>query len=206
MSLLATNPTLLVVNPAVPVTTVKELIAYAKARPRQLNYATVGRGSPIHLAMELFQSMTATEMVHVPYKGSAPAVTDLLAGQVQLMFNSMPTVLPHVKSGKVRALAAGSAQRSKTVPDIPTVAESGVPGFEAVTWSGMVAPAKTSAGVVNKLSAQIGKILSDTEITQRMLSYGAEAQSSTPEGLARFMREESARTRKVIASASINGE
>jgi tripartite-type tricarboxylate transporter receptor subunit TctC len=206
VSLLATNPTLLVVNSALPVTSVKELIAYAKAKPRQLNFATVGQGSPIHLAMELFKSMTGTDMVHVPYKGSAPAVTDLLAGQVQLMFNSMPTVLPHVKSGKVRALAAGSAQRSKTVPDIPTVAESGVPGFDAVTWSGMVAPAKTPAGVINKLSTQIGKILADTEIVQRMLSYGAEAQSSTPEGLARFMRDESARARKVIAAAGIKQE
>jgi tripartite-type tricarboxylate transporter receptor subunit TctC len=118
----------------------------------------------------------------------------------------MPTVQPHVKSGKVRALATGSAQRTRTVPDIPTVAESGVPGFEAVTWSGMVAPAKTSAALVNKLSTQIGKILSDTETVQRMLSYGAEAQASTPEGMLRFMREESARARKVIAAAGIKME
>lgn len=206
VSLCATNPTLLVVHPSVPVTTVKELIAYAKSQSRRLNYATVGQGSPIHLAMALFNAMTATEMVHVPYKGSAPAVTDLLAGQVQLMFNSMPTVLPHVKSGKVRALATGAAQRSKTVPDIPAVAESGVPGFDAVTWSGMVAPAKTSAAIVNKLSAQIGNILSDPQVVQRMLSYGAEAQTSTPEGMLRFMREESARARKVIAAAGIQGE
>ena len=206
VSLLATNPTLLVVNPALPVTTVKALIAYAKSKPRQLNYATVGQGSPIHLAMALFQSRTGTEMVHVPYKGSAPAVTDLLAGQVQLMFNSMPTVLPHVKSGKLRALAAGSAQRSKTVPDIPTVAESGVPGFEAVTWSGLVAPAKTPAGVVNKLSAEIGRVLSDGLTVQRMLSYGAEAQASTPDGMLRFMQEASASARKVIAAAGITAE
>jgi tripartite-type tricarboxylate transporter receptor subunit TctC len=203
VSLCATNPTLLVVHPSVPVTTVKELIAYAKAKPQQLNYATVGQGSPIHLAMALFNSMTGTEMTHVPYKGSAPAVTDLIAGQVQLMFNSMPTVLPHVKAGKVRALATGSAQRTRTVPDIPTVAESGVPGFKAVTWSGMVAPARTSAALVNKLSAQIGKILSDAEVAQRMLSYGAEAQASTPEGMLRFMRAESVRARKVIAAAGI---
>ena len=206
VSLLATNPTLLVVNPSVPVTSVKELIAYARAKPRLLNYATVGQGSPIHMAMELFKSMTATDMVHVPYKGSGPAVTDLISGQVQLMFNSMPTVLPHVKTGKARALAVGSAQRSRTVPDIPTVAESGVPGFEAVTWSGMVAPAKTPAGIVNKLSAQIQQSLADAKTVQRMLSYGAEAQSSTPEGLARFMREESARARKVIAIAGIKSE
>ncbi len=206
VSLLATNPTMLVVNPSVPVTSVKELIAHAKGKPRALNYATVGQGSPIHMAMELFKSMTSTDMVHVPYKGSGPAVTDLISGQVQLMFNSMPTVLPFVKSGKARALAVGSAQRSRTVPDIPTVAESGVPGFEAVTWSGMVAPAKTPAGIVNKLSAQIQQSLADAKTVQRMLAYGAEAQSSTPEGLARFMREESARARKVIAIAGIKSE
>lgn len=206
ISLLATNPTLLVVHPAVPITKVKELITYARARPRQLNYATVGPGSPIHLAMALFQSLTGTEMVHVPYKGSAPAVTDLLAGQVQIMFNSMSTVLPHVKSGKLRALAAGSAQRSKTVPDIPTVAESGVPGFDAVTWSGVVAPTKTPAAVITKLSTEIGRILADAQTVQRLLSYGAEAQASTPKILARFMRDESERARKVIAIAGIKEE
>lgn len=206
VSLCATNPTLLVVHPSVPVTTVKELVAHAKARPRLLNYATVGQGSPIHLAMALFNSMTGTEMTHVPYKGSAPAVNDLMAGQVQLMFNSMPTVLPQVKAGKVRALATGAAQRTRTVPEIPTVAESGVPGFEAVTWSGMVAPAKTSPVIVNKLSAQIGRILSDPEVVQRMLSYGAEAQTGTPDGMLRFMREESSRARKVIAAAGIKPE
>jgi tripartite-type tricarboxylate transporter receptor subunit TctC len=129
-----------------------------------------------------------------------------IAGLVQLMFNSMPTVLPQLKAGKLRALATGNALRSKTVPDIPTVAEAGVPGFEAVTWSGMVAPAKTSVLIVNKLSAQIGRILGDADTAQRMLSYGAQAQASTPEGLARFMLEDSARARKVIASAGIKLE
>ena len=206
VSLLAINPTLLVVNSTVPVTSVKELIAFAKTRPRQLNYASAGQGSPIHLAMELFKSMTATDMVHVPYKGAGPAVTDLLAGQVQLMFNSMPTVLPHVKTGRLRALAVGSARRSKTVPYIATVAEAGVPGFEATTWWGLVAPVKTPAGVVGKLSTQIERVLADSEVAQRMAAAGSEVQSSTPEGLARFMREESARARKVIASAAIKAE
>ena len=156
--------------------------------------------------MELFKSMTATDMVHVPYKGAGPAVTDLLGGQVQLMFNSMSTVLPHVKTGRLRALAVGSARRAKAVPDIPTVAESGVPGFESTTWWGLVAPAKTPASVVGKLSAQIEHILADADVAQRMAAQGSEVQSSTPEGLARFMREESARTRKVIASAGIKSE
>lgn len=203
VSLLAINPTLLVVSSSLPIASVRELVAYAKAKPRQLNYASAGQGSPIHLAMELFKSMTATDMVHVPYKGSGPAVTDLLGGQVQLMFNSMPTVLPHVKTGRLRALAAGSAKRAKTVPEIATVAESGVPGFEATAWWGMVAPAKTPAAIVSKLNAHIARTLADTDVAQRMLAQGAELQGSTPEGLARFMREESARMRKVISSANI---
>ena len=126
-----------------PVTSVKELIGYAKAQPRKLNYASVGEGTPNHLAMELFKTMTGTDIVHVPYKGAAPAVTDLVGGHVQLMFNPMPPLLPHVKSGRLRALAVGSTQRSSALPDIPTVAEAGVPGYEYVTWYSIVAPAKT---------------------------------------------------------------
>jgi len=206
VSLLAINPTLLVVNSTVPVASVKELIAYARAKPRQLNYASAGQGSPVHLAMELFKSMTATDMIHVPYKGSGPAVTDLLGAQVQLMFNSMPTVLPHVKTGRLRALAVGSARRAKTVPDVPTVAESGVPGFEATAWWGLVAPARTPASIVGKLNTHIERIVADADVVQRMLAHGAEMQSSTPDGLMRFMRAESDRMRKVIASANIKVE
>lgn len=206
VSLLAINPTLLVVNSTLPVNSVRELIAYAKSKPRQLSYASAGQGSPIHLGMEMFKVMTGTDMVHVPYKGSPPAVTDLLAGQVQLMFNTMPTVLPHVKTGRLRALAAGSARRAKTLPDMPTVAESGVPGFEATTWWGMVAPAKTPTSIINKLGTQIERVLNDADVSQRMLAQGAEVQGSTPEALAKFMREESARMRKVIASAGIKAE
>ena len=204
--LLAVNPTLLVVNSTMPVNSVKELVAYAKTKPRQLSYASAGQGSPIHLGMEMFKVMTGTDMVHVPYKGSPLAVTDLLAGQVQLMFNTMPTVLPHVKSGRLRALAVGSARRAKTLPDMPTVAESGVPGFAATTWWGMVAPARTPASIINKLGTQIERVLNDADVSQRMLAQGAEVQGSTPDGLARFMREESARMRKVIASAGIKAE
>ena len=198
MSLLAVNPTLLVVNSTMPVNSVKELVAYAKTKPRQLSYASAGQGSPIHLGMEMFKVMTGTDRVHVPYKGSPPAVTDLLAGQVQLMFNTMPTVLPHVKSGRLRALAVGSARRAKTLP--------GVPGFAATTWWGMVAPARTPASIINKLGTQIERVLNDADVSQRMLAQGAEVQGSTPDGLARFMREESARMRKVIASAGIKAE
>ncbi len=203
VSLLAINPTLLVVISSLPVNNVKELIALAKAKPHSLNYASVGLGSPIHLAMELFKAMTGTDMVHVPYKGAGPAVTDLLGGQVQLMFNSMPTVLPHVKTGKLRALAVGSARRAKTVPDVPTVAESGVPGFDAATWFGIVAPSATPKAVVDKLNAGIAKGLEDPEMAQRLLSQGSEVQGSTPEGLAKYMRDESERWRKLIKTAGI---
>jgi tripartite-type tricarboxylate transporter receptor subunit TctC len=190
----------------VPVNTVKELIAYARARPGTLNYATVGAGSPIHLAMELFKAMTGTNLVHIPYKGAAPAVTDLVGGQVQLMFNSMPTMLPHIKTGRLRALAVGSAHRSATVPDIPTVAEAGVPGFEAVTWYGLFAPAKTPREIPAKLNAQVVKIVSTPEMTQFLASQGSEANSGSPEDMTRYMREEAARWKNLIRNAHIRIE
>lgn len=206
ITLLAINPTILVVNASLPVTSVKELIAYARARPRQLNYASAGNGSPIHLGMELFKSMTATDMVHVPYKGSVPAVTDLLGGRVQVMLNSMPTMLPHIKTGKLRALAVGSAKRAKAVPDLVTVAEAGVPGFEAVTWAGLSAPAKTPASIIKKLNSAVAHVLSNTDTVQRLAAQGAEAQPTTPEAFSRYMREESERARKVIQIAGIKME
>ena len=206
ISLLAINPTLLCVHPSTPVTSVKELIAYARAKPRQLNYASAGNGSPIHLGMELFKSLTATEMLHVPYKGSVPAVTDLLAGQVQVMLNSMPTMLPHVRTGKLRALAVGSARRAQTLPDMITVAEAGVPGFEAVTWVGLVAPAKTTTTVINKINKEVVRALGDAETVKRLAAQGAEAQPGTPEALTRYMREETERARKVIQLASVKSE
>ena len=206
VTLLAINPTMLVVNASLPVTSVKELIAYARARPGQLNYASAGNGSPIHLGMELFKSMTGTDIVHVPYKGSVPALTDLLAGQVQVMLNTMPTILPHVRTGKLRALAVGSARRARAVPDLVTVAEAGVPGFEAVTWAGLSAPAKTPGTVVRKLSGAVARVLADTETVQRLAAQGAEAQPGTPEEFLRFMHEESARARKVIQVAGIRVE
>jgi tripartite-type tricarboxylate transporter receptor subunit TctC len=203
VSLLVINPQLLVVHTGVPVNSVKELIAYAKARPGQLNYASVGQGSPNHLGMELLKALAGIDVVHVPYKGTGPAVTDLLGGQVQLMFNSMPVVLPLVKSGKLKGLAVGSPQRSPAAPDVPTVAEAGVPGFENVTWYGMFAPAKTPVDVVAKLNAEVVRILADAELAQRMASQGAEPRSTTPAELAAYMRVEFARWKKVITAAGI---
>jgi tripartite-type tricarboxylate transporter receptor subunit TctC len=206
VSLLVLNPQILVLNNAIPANTVKELIAYAKARPGQLNYASVGQGSPNHLGMELLKALAGIDLVHVPYKGTGPAITDLLGGQVQLMFNSMPSVLPLVKSGKLKGLAVGSAQRSPAIPDIPTVAEAGVPGFENVTWYGMFAPARTPHDIILKLNQQVVKILAAPEMVQRLASQGAEPRSSTPEELVKFMRVESARWKKVIQAAGIKLE
>ncbi len=206
VSLLVLNPQLLVVTSSVPVNTVKELIALAKSRPGQLNYASVGQGSPNHMGMELFKALTATDIVHVPYKGTGPAITDLIGGQVQLMFNSMPSVLPLVASGKLKGLAVGSAQRSRAVPDIPTVSEAGVPGFENVTWYGMFAPAKTPHDIIVRLNKQVVQILADPEMTRRLASQGAEPRSSTPDELSKFMRIESERWRKVIKVAGIKVE
>ena len=206
VSLLVLNPQILVVHPAVPVNSVKELVALAKARPGQLNYASVGLGSPNHMGMELLKALTGIDIVHVPYKGTGPAITDLLGGQVQVMFNSMPSVIPLVASGKLKGLAVGSVQRSPAVPDIPTVAEAGVPGFENVTWYGMFAPAKTPHDIIVKLNKQVVQILASPEMAQRLASQGAEPRSSTPEELTKFMRVESERWNKVIKTAGIKVE
>lgn len=206
VSLLVLNPQILVVHPAVPVNSVKELVALAKARPGQLNYASVGLGSPNHMGMELLKALTGIDIVHVPYKGTGPAITDLLGGQVQVMFNSMPSVIPLVASGKLKGLAVGSVQRSPAVPDIPTVAEAGVPGFENVTWYGMFAPAKTPHDIIVKLNKQVVQILASPEMAQRLASQGAEPRSSTPEELTKFMRVESERWKKVIKTAGIKVE
>jgi tripartite-type tricarboxylate transporter receptor subunit TctC len=206
VSLLALNPQLLAVHQSLPVNSVKELIAFAKAQPAKLNYASVGEGTPNHLAMELFKSMTGTNLVHVPYKGAAPAVTDLLGGHVQLMFNPMPPLLPHVKSGRLRALAVGGTQRSSALPEIPTVAEAGVPGYEYVTWYSIVAPAKTPRAIIDRLNKQLAAVLAMPEVAQRLSSQGAEPRSSTPEELAKFMQEDTKRLGAVIRFAGIRSE
>ena len=206
ISLLVINPQILVVHPSLPAHSVKELIALAKSRPGQINYASVGNGSPQHLGMEMLKSMAGIDMVHVPYKGTAPAVTDILAGHVSLMFNSMPSVLPQVFSGKLRGLAVGSANRSPAAPDIPTVAEAGVPGFEYVTWYGLYAPAGTPREIVSRLHGQIVKMLADPDLARRFASQGAEPMSNTPEQLAQYRRAEFQRWRKLIADLKLKVE
>ena len=205
VSLLVIGPQLLVTHPSVPANSVKELVALAKSNPGKLNYASVGQGSPNHLGMELLKSMTATDMVHVPYKGSA-AITELLGGQVQVMFNSIPPLLPHVKTGKLKAIGVGSTQRSKAVPAVPTVAEAGVPGFENVTWFAMLAPARTSRDVVTKLNKEIGRILTQAEMADRFLALGVDPRVSTPEELTKFMRLEAERWGRVVKATGIKVE
>jgi len=206
ISLLVINPQILVVHPSLPVNSVKSLIALAKSRPGQLNYASVGNASPQHLGMEMLKSMTGISMVHVPYKGTAPAVTDILAGNVSLMFNSMPSVLPQANAGKLRGIAVGSARRSPAAPDIPTVAEAGVPGFEYVTWYGLFAPAGTPREIIGRLNALVVKTLADPEISKRFSTQGAEPMSNSPEQLAQYRRSEFERWRKLIAELKLKVE
>ncbi|MGZ5226485.1 MAG: Bug family tripartite tricarboxylate transporter substrate binding protein, partial [Burkholderiales bacterium] len=180
VSLIASAPLLVVVHPSLPVTTVKQLIALAKAKPGQLNYASNGVGSSTHLATELFKVMTATDMTHVPYKGLSPATTDLLSGQVQVMFSSAVAMLPHVKSGRMRALAMTGASRSKAIPDIPTVAEAGVRDYEAGSWYGILAPAGTDRAIVDLLAREIGAATRSPEIQDRLNNEAVIPIGSTP--------------------------
>jgi tripartite-type tricarboxylate transporter receptor subunit TctC len=206
ISLIVINPQILVFNASFAPSSIKELIQLAKARPGQINYASVGPGSPNHLGMELLKSMAGIDMVHIPYKGTSPAVTDLLTGQVSLMFNSMPSVLPQVRAGKLKGIAVGSARRSQAAPDVPTVAEAGLPGFEYVTWYGLFAPVATPKEIVAKLNSEMVRMLGDRELAQRFASQGAEPASTTPAELAKFMRAEHERWKQVIKSGRIKVE
>ncbi len=206
VSLVALIPQILVANPSVPITSVSELIAYAKANPGKLNYASVGIGSPAHIAGELLKLKTGIDMVHVPYKGGGPAVTDTIGGQVQLAFVSMPAALQHVKSGRLRAIAVTSAKRSASAPDVPTIAESGVPDYAVESWYGALAPAKTSPAIVARLNAAFVKVLDNAQVKERLFAQGAEAAPSTPAEFDRVIKDELAKWEVVIKSAKIKPE
>jgi tripartite-type tricarboxylate transporter receptor subunit TctC len=194
----ANVPNLLVANPAQPFKTVKELIAYAKAHPGQLNFGSSGNGSSIHLSGELFKTMAKVDMQHVPYKGSAPAVTDLLGNQIALMFDNMPSAIQHVRSGKLRAIAVTTAKRSPELPDVPTIAEAGVPGYEATSWFGLFVPAGTPPAVISKLNTAIVKVLAKADIKKKINEQGAEVYSETPEQFSAFIQKESVKWGKVV--------
>jgi len=206
VSMVVIVPQLLVTHPALPATTLKELIALAKTRPGALNYASVGIGSPNHLGMELLKSMAGIDMVHVPYKGATPAMADLIAGQVQLAFNGMASVLPQIASGKLKSIAIGSARRSRAAPDVPTVAEAGLTGFEYVAWNGNFAPAGTPAALVGRLSTDIRKALAAPDVVQRLASLGSEPGGSTPTQFAAYVKEDYARWARVVQAVGLKAE
>src|SRR3954464_3042316 len=200
------NPQALVASQHFAPSTVKELIAYAKANPGKVNFASSGVGTPNHLGGEMLKSLAKIDIVHVPYKGGGPAMTDLIAGQVQLQFSSIPTVLTHVKAGRIKMLAIGSAKRSPALPDVPTIAEGGVPGYEYTTWYGIFGPRGMDKGAVAKLNAGVVKAIASPDVNQRFMSQGAEPSASSPEELTRYMREEHARWAKVIKAANVKLE
>lgn len=194
-------PNLLVAHPSRPYRNVKELIAFAKANPGKVNFGSSGNGSSIHLSGELFNTLAKVDMVHVPYKGSAPAVTDLVGGQIDLMFDNMPSAIQHVRSGRLKAIAVTTAGRSPELPDVPTIAEAGVPGYEATSWFGMFAPGATPAPVVAKLNAALVKLLADPEVKKKFAEQGAEAVADTPEQFAAFIKAETAKWSQVVKAS-----
>ncbi|HET7159018.1 MAG TPA: tripartite tricarboxylate transporter substrate-binding protein, partial [Burkholderiales bacterium] len=203
VAMVGVGPLLVVVHPSVPAKNIKELIALAKSRKGQINYGSAGAGSIIHFATEVFAANTAIDIVHVPYKSGAPAVSAAVAGEVPMVFMSLPSVWPQVKSNRLRAIAVTSATRSAFVPDLPTVAEAGVPGYEATQWWGVLAPAKVPAGIINRLNSEINTILSADEMKSRLANEGAEPVLMTPEAFTSFVRNEIAKFRKVATERNI---
>jgi tripartite-type tricarboxylate transporter receptor subunit TctC len=196
----------IVANPKVPAGNVRELIDYAKRNPGKLTFGSSGTGAASHLSAELFKSLAGIDMLHVPYKGTGQAVTDLLAGQIDLMFAPAQTVMQHVQGGKLKAFAVTSARRSATLPDLPTAAQSGLPGYEATGWFGLLAPAATPKALVAKLSDASRKVLDEPEVKQRMLALGAEPAGDTPEQFAQFIHEDQAKWSKLMRERGITPE
>jgi tripartite-type tricarboxylate transporter receptor subunit TctC len=201
ITLLATTPNVLVVNPSLPVSSVKELIAYAKANPGKLAFGSGSNGSAGHLAGELFKVETGTDVIHVPYKGAAPAMQGLLAGDVQFMFDNLASATPQVKAGKLKALAVTTARRSPLAPDLPTMTEAGLPGFDITTWYGLMAPAGTPSAIVAKWNAEVTRILNAPDVKERLAAQGAEAAPMTPDQFAAFIKAEIPKYARVIKAS-----
>jgi tripartite-type tricarboxylate transporter receptor subunit TctC len=202
----ASLPNVLVVHPSLPVNSVAELIAYARQRPGQLNFASAGIGTSPQMSIELLKSMAGIDMVHIPYKGTAPGVVDLLAGQVLVMAPNLLTALPHIKSGRLRALAVTSAKRTQALPEVPTVAESGLAGYDSTQWYGVLAPAGTPREIVTRLHDAIVRALRDAEVGKRLAADGAEPVGSSPEEFAAFIKSETGKWAKVATAAGIRAE
>jgi len=195
-----------VVHPSVLATTIPEFIAYAKANPGKINYGSAGQGTPQNIACELFKMMTGTRITHVPYKGSAPAVTDLLAGQVHVMFDNTPNVLPHVKAGKLKALAVSSKSRTSQAPEVPTVDEAGVPGYDVGVWFGVLTVAGTPREIVQRLNTEMVKVLTSAEVKERFGKLGVDVVAGSPEQFSQFLNSEVARWAKVVQDANIKAD
>jgi tripartite-type tricarboxylate transporter receptor subunit TctC len=206
VSLMASAPNVLVVHPSLPAKSVKELIELARARPRHLNYASGGPGSTPHLSGALFAVMAGIDIVHVPYKGTGPASADLLGGQVQMAFFGIPPLLPHIRSGKLRALAVTGKRRSPELPEVPTVHEAALPGYEVSPWYGLLAPAGTSRAIITRLNAEVARVVRSAEMREKLASQGAEPGGGTPEDYAAAIRADTATWARVIKDAGIRGE
>jgi tripartite-type tricarboxylate transporter receptor subunit TctC len=206
ISLVATFPNVLVVNPNLPVKSVAELLAYGRANPGKLSYGSSGVGSSLHLSMEMLKSMTKLDAVHVPYKGGAPATADLLGGQIQAMFDNLPGQINYVKAGRTRALAVTTAKRSPQLPDVPTMQEAGVPGYEVNVWYGMLAPAATPKPIVDKLNTELVKVLNSADVKERMAKEGAEPMPTTQAEFAAFQKSEIAKWAKVVKESGATAD
>jgi tripartite-type tricarboxylate transporter receptor subunit TctC len=206
ITLVASAPSVLVVHPSVPAQTIKEFAAYARANPGKLNYASNGNGSSSHMAAVLYETNAGVKMTHVPYKGVGPALTDLMSGRIELMFNSIVAILPHIQAGKLRALAVTSKKRSSLLPDVPTIAESGWPEYEAGSWYGILAPAGTPPAIVSRLHTEIVKALKHPEVEKRLAGEGADVIGSTPQEFAAHIKSELARMGQAIKAAGVKLE
>ncbi len=206
VSQVVSQPNILVVHPSVPVKTTRELIAFTRKNPNQLNYGSAGVGSNPHLTMELFLNMASIKMVHVPYKGLAPAMVDTIAGHLTVMMSTMLTGIPYARDGRLRALAVSGAQRSRVLPELPTIAESALPGYDAVQWYGVLAPAGTPREIVVKLHDAVTRTLRDAGVRERFLADGADIVGSTPEEFSAYIASETAKWARVIKSAGIKPE
>jgi tripartite-type tricarboxylate transporter receptor subunit TctC len=206
ITLAGVSDNMLVAHPAFPVSSVQELIKFARAKPGKINYGSSGAGTSVHLCMELFKTMTKTYMTHIPYKGSAPVVADLIGGQVDIMFDNLPNVIGHVKGGRMKALAVSGGKRSALAPEVPTVAEAGVPGFEVTVWFGILAPAGTPRDIIQRLNVESSKIINSPEVTDRFVKQGVEPRTGTPEQFGDMVKSEVVRWAKVIKDAGIKVE
>ena len=203
ITLAGVSDNMLVAHPSFPANSVQELIKLAKEKPGRINYGSSGAGTSVHLCMELFKTMSRTFMTHIPYKGSAPVVADLIAGQVDVMFDNLPNVIQHVKGGRMKALAVSGPKRSAAAPEVPTVAESGVPGFEVTVWFGVLVPAGVPRDIIQRLNAESTRIIHSPEVTDRFLKLGVEPRPGTPEQFGDLVKSEVARWAKVIKDAGI---